>query len=69
MIDETPTPPLNSMDALLARAREVRQQEGLSGLIRAIGSRYILDVTDFHLYVHHHEPPLFVPPIVTLPEH
>ena len=47
----------------------MRQQEGLSGLMRALARRYILDVTDFHLYVHHHEPPLFVPPIVTLPEH
>ena len=67
--DKTPTPSLNSASALLARAREVRKQEGLTSLIRAVWHRYILDVIDFHLYVHHHEPPLFVPPIVTLPEH
>ena len=60
---------LDSFGVLRARAREVRQQEGTLALVRLILRRYVLSVTDFHLYVHHHEPPLFVPPIVTLPEH
>ena len=60
---------MDSFGVLRARAREVRQEEGLLGLIRVISRRYVLSVTDFHLYIHHHEPPLFVPPIVTLPEH
>ena len=69
LTDNTFSSAPNPRTTLLGRAAQVRREEGIVGLIRATVRRYIFRVTYFHLYVHHHEPPLFVPPIVTLPEH